>query len=181
MTTTTKKLYSGYNEVTTSIYTDKIPTLQNGENEVTTVQKIYNLFKAAYDSIYTTTQDVEFIVSNALTDFATLEKLNEGLDLKINKQSANLTNIDASIIDDLQSNNCILSITNISSGSGNKLISINCENILTDGDTLTLQLIYKGFDVNLRSYFIEDNKLFIYLNVHSSPTEPILISLNKTN
>lgn len=154
-----KKLYSGYTEVTNNQLTDQVPILQNG-NKKTTLQKIYNLFVNTLGSLFQSKQDVT------------------------------ITNINGSILNqNLESLNTILSITNIPSGTGNKTIRLDVTEILPDANNayFTFTVRYNGHDVNLRSYGIfineplEITELRLYLNVHSSPTEPVIISMNKIN
>lgn len=206
MTIEKKKLYS-YTEVTTSELADKVPTLQGGVNKVTTLQKIYNLFKNSFDSVYTTASAVAsqisnalngyatevFVnsllsaqISNALTGYATEGFVNSVLLTKLDLQSSEIVKIDASENTELSLTNCILSVTNIPSGTGNKEVKIILSDLVYDGlELLTLNVIYKGFDVELKSYSIYDGidflYLSIYLNVHANVTEPVLISLNKIN
>lgn len=154
-----KKLYSGYTEVTNNQLTDQVPILQNG-NKKTTLQKVYSLFKTSFDEVYATAASV---------------------DEKQDKQSTSVIGINAQGGSTLVSANCILSISNIPSGTGNKQITINTGGFLNDGDFLQLTVKYNGFDVNLRSYTIENGTLKLFINVHSSPTEPVIISMNKIN
>jgi len=168
MTIEKKKLYS-YTEVTTSALADKIPTLQGGVNKVTTLQKIYNLFKISFDNVYAT------------QTFAT-----NAANTRVLKQSTEIVPIDGTETNDLSMGNCILSISNIPSGTGNKTITIRVtEDALTIEDIISTSLIYRGFDVNLRSWVIREaggeTLLELFINVHSSPTEPILIAINKVN
>ena len=121
MTIEKKKLYS-YTGVTTSELADKIPTLQGGVNKVTTLQKIYNLFKNSFDSVYTTANAVATQISNALNGYATEGFVNSGLSTKLDLQSSEIVNIDVSANPLLSLTNCILSITDI--GTGNKEVKI---------------------------------------------------------
>lgn len=185
MTIEKKKLYS-YTEVTTSGLADKVPTLQGGVNKVTTLQKIYNLLKNSFDSVYTTASAVASQISNALNGYATEGFVNLGLSTKLDLQSGVIVNIDASANTLLHLTNCILSVTNIPSGTGNKEVKIKLSDPPYEGlELLTLNVIYKGFDVELKSYSIYFDPyilyLSIYLNVHANVTEPVLISLKKIN
>lgn len=189
MTIEKKKLYS-YTEVTTSALADKIPTLQGGVNKVTTLQKIYNLFKNSFDSVYTTTSAVATQISNALTGYATqtfaTSAANTAASARILKQDIQIFDIDASGINELPLASCVLSITNITGGTGNKEIKIGLDSgVWANGDIVSLIVLYKGFDVNLRSSSIYEELgvlyLSLYINVHSSPTEPVLIAINKIN
>ena len=187
MTIEKKKLYS-YTGVTTSELADKIPTLQGGVNKVTTLQKIYNLFKNSFDSVYTTANAVATQISNALNGYATEGFVNSGLSTKLDLQSSEIVNIDANVSANplLSLTNCILSITDIPSGTGNKEVKIILSDLVYEGlELLTLNVIYKGFNVELKSYSIYVGTdilyLSIYLNVHANVTEPVLISLNKIN
>ena len=182
--TATKKLYSDYEAVESNELTDEVPILQT-INKVTTLQKIYNLFKTSFDSVYTTASAVASQISNALIDYATQSFVNSGLSTKQNKQSIEIVEVDASGLAEIETSNCILSIINIPGGAGNKTISIDCTGVLEPTDTIIPQVIYRGFDVNLRSYVIRSLggsiSLELFINVHSSPTGPVLISINKTN
>lgn len=155
--------------VTSNASGDQFVLVQNGETMRTTMSKIYDYLASAFNvaNYYTKPQ------ADAL--YAT----------KQDKQSIEQVEIDGQATSVLTSDNCILSITNMPSGSGNKTITIDCTDVLTVEDTLTLQVIYRGYDVNLRSYFIrqvgEDVRLELFLNLHSNPSEPVLISLQKTN
>lgn len=71
-----KKLYS-YDEVSTSGLTDKVPTLQSAANKVTTLQKIYNLFKTSFDTVYTTTAAVATQITTALGPYATTDYVDD--------------------------------------------------------------------------------------------------------
>jgi hypothetical protein len=87
---------------------------------------------------------------------------------------------------ELSLTNCILSITDIPSGTGNKEVRIRLSDPAYEGlELLTLNVIYKGFDVELKSYsiYVDSDMLYlsIYLNVHANVTGPVLISLNKIN
>lgn len=166
--TATKKLFTDYTEVTTNEFTDQVPVLQSG-NKKTTLQKIYNLFKTAFDEVYATET---FATSAANT--------------RIPKQSIAQVEINASEISDLSVSSCILSISNIPSGTGNKTITIRVlDEALTTEDVISTSVIYRGFDVNLRSWVLRDVGgeiiLELFINVHSSPTEPVLIAINKIN
>ena len=184
------------NEVTANASGDVFPLVQSGVTQKTTLSKI----KTFFDSIYTTTSAVATQISNALSSYATQTYANSAASTaqsnaiasangytdtqvatKQPKQSTNVVSINAQGSPSLTSANCILSIFNIPSGTGNKQITINAAGYLTDGDFVQLAVKYKGFDVNLRSYNIEGGSLHIYLNVHSSPTEPVIISMNKIN
>lgn len=199
--TATKKQFTDYTEVTNNEFTDQVPVLQT-VNKVTTLQKVYNLFKKSFDNVYTTTSAVANQISSALTNYATqtfaIDAANESLDnakqytndavvLKQDKQSIDVFDIDASSgASAINVSSCILSITNIPSGTGNKTITIKvAEFALTVKDIISTSLIYGGFDVNLRSWAIFDvgGDIFLrlYINVHSSPTEPVLIAINKIN
>ncbi len=184
------------NEVTANASGDVFPLVQSGVTQKTTLSKI----KTFFDSIYTTTSAVATQISNALSSYATQTYANSAASTaqsnaiasangytdtqvatKQPKQSTDVVSINAQGSPSLTSANCILSIFNIPSGTGNKQITINAAGYLTDGDFVQLAVKYKGFDVNLRSYNIEGGSLHIYLNVHSSPTEPVIISMNKIN
>lgn len=186
MTIEKKKLYS-YTEVTTSGLADKIPTLQGGVNKATTLQKIYNLFKNSFDSVYTTASAVATQISTALSGYATTTVLVSGLSTKQDIQNIDQVPIDASANTVLSSTNCILSISNIPVGTGNKEIKMRLNPLFWEGiEFISCTLNYKGFDVNLRSWAIYDDGtgnlfLSLYINVHSNPTEPVLIAINKIN
>lgn len=184
------------NEVTANASGDVFPLVQSGVTQKTTLSKI----KTFFDSIYTTTSAVATQISNALSSYATQTYANSAASTaqsnaiasangytdtevatKQPKQATNVVSINAQGSPALTSTNCILSIFNIPGGTGNKQITINAAGYLTDGDFVQLTVKYKGFDVNLRSYNIEGGSLHIYLNVHSSPTEPVIISMNKIN
>ena len=184
------------NEVTANASGDVFPLVQSGVTQKTTLSKI----KTFFDSIYTTTSAVATQISNALSSYATQTYANSAASTaqsnaiasangytdtqvatKQPKQSTDVVSINAQGSPALTSANCILSIFNIPGGTGNKQITINAAGYLTDGDFVQLAVKYKGFDVNLRSYNIEGGSLHIYLNVHSSPTEPVIISMNKIN
>lgn len=182
--TATKKLFTDYTEVTTNEFTDQVPVLQTG-NEKTTLQKIYNLFKTAFDNVYAT----QSFATNAANDAENNAKqyTNDAVVLKQDKQSIEVFNIDASSgASAINVSSCVLSITNIPSGTGNKRITIKInDGALSLRDVISTSLIYDGFDVNLRSWAIVDVGgdilLKLYINVHSSPTEPVLIAINKIN
>jgi hypothetical protein len=140
--------------------TDKALFITNNKVRATVWESIYNLFKEGYNTLYATTSD--------LSD-------------KTNKQDLTIVNIDAQGSSTLTSNNCVLSITNFPGGTGNRTIQINCDSVLSNGDFLEYSVKYKGFDVNFRSYHIEGGKLFLYLNLHSNPSEPVLIAIKKSN
>ena len=201
MTIEKKKLY-GFDEVTTSGLTDKLPTLQGGTNKVTTLQKVYNLFKTLFDSVYTTTSAVATQISNALTNYATqtfasnvateayndsILYTNQAVETRQEKQSIKEVPIDASSrTNEINVGNCVLSITNIPGGTGNKTITVKIvDGALSVGDVISTSLMYRGFDVNLRSWILRDVGgeviLEFFINVHSSPTEPVLIAINKIN
>ena len=172
------------NEVTANASGDVFPLVQGGVTQKTTLSKI----KTFFDSIYTTTSAVASQISAALTGYATTTQLNAGLASKQNKQSLTVTNINADPnqpTSTLTSENCILSITNIPSGTGNKTITIECSGVLLPEDLLSFTVKYAGYSVNLRSYSIigDENICFLslYLNIHSNPTEPVIISMNKIN
>ena len=152
---------------------DKALFIINNKVRSTAWQNIYNLFKQGYDTLYATTAQ--------LANYITVTQLNAGLATKQDKQSLTIVNINAQGLSALTSANCILSITNISSGTGNKQINIDGNGFIQDNDFLELTVKYKGFDVNLRSYSIESGILQLFLNVHSNPTEPVIISMNKIN
>ena len=173
MTIEKKKLYS-YEEVTTSLLADKIPTLQGGVNKVTTLQKIYNLFKNSFDSVYTT---ASFATNAAAAAAAT----------RIPKQSTELVEVDLLAgLKELTPTSCILSIVKIPGGTGNKEIKLRLDtenwSVL---DIVSAISLYKGFDLNIRSCAIYEETeivyLSIYINVHAGLTEPVLIALNKIN
>ena len=186
------------NELTANASGDVFVVVQNGVTQKTTLSKI----KTFFDAIYTTTSAVATQISSALTSYATqtfaIDAANESLDnakqytndaviLKQDKQSIEVFNINASSgASAINVSSCILSITNIPSGTGNKTITIKVnDGALSLGDIISTSLIYDGFDVNLRSWAIVDVGggilLKLYINVHSSPTEPVLIAINKMN
>ena len=104
--------------------------------------------------------------------------------LKQNTES--LVDVDASGLSDLTSNNCTLVIRNFAGGTGNRLVSIKIVNdVLEFGDNINLSVIYEGFDVNLMSWALVDDfgvlKLNLYFNVYSNLTQPIFVTLIKTN
>lgn len=155
-----KKLFTDYTEVTANQLTDQVPVLQSG-NKKTTLQKVYNLFKAGFDLVY-----------------ATIAQVNA----KMDKQDLTIININASITSPCGISSGVFSITNITGGSGEKHIRINCENVLSQNDFLLLTVKYDGTDIDLRSYAISNaGILSLWINVHSNPTEPVLISFKKIN
>ena len=163
--------------VTSNASGDIFPLVQNGVTQRTTLSKISTYL----GTIFTTTSAVASQITAALVPYATTASL----DTKQGKQSIEEINIDASTISTLDFNNCILSITNLPN-NGNKEIKIRIDSeALVVSDTLNVSLIYKGFDINLRSYAIYEETgtayLSIYVNVNSNPTEPVLISINKSN
>ena len=198
--TATKKLFTDYTEVTTNVFTDQVPVLQSG-NKKTTLQKIYNLFKLSFDNVYTTASAVSTQITSALSTYATQTfatnaattalsnantYTNEQVALRQLKQSTSTVDINASGVDELGVYNCILSITNIPGSSGNKEIKMRLDANVFDGNEIMLcNVIYKGFDVNLRSWaiYFDAGSLFLslFINVHSRPTEPVLIAINKIN
>ena len=178
------KTISELPEVIANATGDMFPVVQNGVTQKTTLSKI----KTFFDAIYTTTSTVASQISAALTGYATTAQLNAGLTSKQNKQAVTVINIDAQNSPTIGLVNCILSITNIPSGTGNKAIRffVSQDAGLQVTDFLNFTVKYGGHDVNLRAYSIgfdiDDNILVsLYLNVHSSPTEPVIISMNKIN
>lgn len=186
------------NEVTANASGDTFVVVQGGVTQKTTLSKI----KTFFDTIYTTTSAVATQISSALTNYATQtfatnaaneaqsnanQYTNDAVALKQNKQSIEIFDIDASVsTSTINISSCILSVTNIPSGTGNKTITIKVDDgALSLGDVISTSLIYHGFDVNLRSWAIVDVGggilLKLYINVHSSPTEPVLIAINKMN
>lgn len=191
--------------VTANASGDVFPLVQDGVTKKTTLSKI----KTFFDAIYTTPSAVASQISSALTNYVTNSSLATTLseyvtlfdlsnilgdyalktlvETKQDRQTDTIENINANIVSVITLPNCILSITNIPSGTGNKSIIIDVTNVLTVSDFLQLTVKYGGFDVNLRSYNITLNpvlnKVFLtlYINVHSSPTEPVIISMNKIN
>jgi hypothetical protein len=148
---------------------DQFVLVQNGETMRTTMSKIYDYLASAFN------------VSN----YYTKPQADVLLATKQDKQSLEQIEINAQEISALSVDNCILAISNFASGSGNATITIDCTDALSSVDTLSLQVIYRGYDVNLRSYFIREVgdsvQLELFLNLHSNPDEPVLISLQKTN
>lgn len=186
------------NEVTANASGDTFVVVQGGVTQKTTLSKI----KIFFDAIYTTTSAVASQISSALALYATQTfattaantaqsnanaYTNLEVGKKISKQSIVKVGIDASsLVASIGVNNCVLSITNIPGGTGNKTISIEItEGALTIDDIIATSIIYNGFDVNLRSWAIVDELgtlyLRLFINVHSSPTEPLLIAINKIN
>lgn len=167
--------------VTSNASGDMFPLVQGGVTMRTTLSKI----SAYLGNIFTTTSAVASQISAALIPYATNSDLNAGLETKQNKQQLDEVNIDAGTVTTLNSSNCILSITNLPN-NGNKEIKMRLASGLFEmTDVLDVMLIYKGFDINLRSYALYEEAgtqyLSIYVNVHSDPTEPVLISINKCN
>lgn len=199
------------NEVTANASGDTFVVVQNGVTQKTTLSKI----KTFFDAIYTTTSAVATQISSALANYVTNTTFNNTLSsyatqtfannaantaqsnansytdqevaTRIEKQSTTKIGIDASSLDaSIGVSNCVLSITNIPSGTGNKTISIKInEGAFTEDDIITTSVLYNGFDINLRSWVLIDEVgtlyLRLFINVHSSPTEPILIAINKIN
>lgn len=174
------------NEVTANASGDTFVVVQGGVTQKTTLSKI----KTFFDAIYTTTSAVASQISSALTNYATqtfaTQAANTAAETRIPKQGVDVVAINASTTSSLNNNNCILSITNIPSGSGNKKITMRViDDVLTIDDIISTSLIYDGFDVNLRSWAITiENDLTyleLFINIHSSPTEPVLIAINKIN
>lgn len=155
--------------VTSNASGDQFAVVQNGETMRTTMSKIYDYLANAFN------------VANYYTKPQTDVLLNTKQDI----QSIVPVDVDAQATSILDSDNCILSISNFAGGSGNVTIKMDCTGVLTTDDTLSLQVIYRGYDVNLRSYYIREVgatvQLELFLNLHSNPTEPVLISLQKTN
>lgn len=158
------------NEVTANASGDTFVVVQGGVTQKTTMSKIFNYLSNAFNiaNYYTKTQTDNLLAT------------------KIDKQSTETVAIDATETSDLSVSNCVLSISNIPSGTGNKTISIRVlEDALTTEDIISTSLIYRGFDVNLRSWVIREaggeTLLELFINVHSNPTEPILIAINKIN
>lgn len=155
--------------VTSNASGDQFVLVQNGETMRTTMSKIYDYLAATFN----------------VANYYTKPEADALLATKQDKQSIEQVEIDAQEVSALTSDNCILAISNFASGSGNATITIDCSDVLTAEDTLSLQVIYRGHDVNLRSYFIrqvgEGVELELFVNLHSNPTEPVLISLQKTN
>lgn len=171
------------NEVTANASGDTFVVVQGGVTQKTTLSKI----KAFFDSIYTTTSAVATQISSALTNYATQTFATNAANTRILKQSTEEIAIDASVsTNEISVSNCVLSVSNIPSGTGNKTITIKVlDEALVVGDVISTSLIYRGFDVNLRSWVIREaageTLLELFINVHSSPTEPILIAINKIN
>lgn len=185
------------NEVTANASGDVFVVVQNGVTQKTTLSKI----KTFFDAIYTTSSAVASQISSALTNYATQTFANNAANtaqsnantytnqqvaLRQLKQSTSTVDINASGVDELGVYNCILSITNIPGSSGNKEIKMRLDANVFDGNEIMLcNVIYKGFDVNLRSWaiYLDGGSLFLslYINAHSSPTEPVLIAINKIN
>jgi len=169
---------------------DTVVTIQSNKVKRSLYSAIYNLFKQGYDTVYVTTVQ---LANYATQTFATnaantaqnnaIASANGYTDTEVAtkqpKQSTNVIGINAQGGSTLSSANCILSISNISSGTGNKEISINTGGFINDGDFLQLTIKYNGFDVNLRSYTIQSGVLKLFINVHSNPAEPVIISMNK--
>jgi hypothetical protein len=158
------------NEVTANASGDTFVVVQGGVTQKTTMSKIFDYLSNAFNvaNYYTKTQTDNLLAT------------------KIGKQSTETVAIDATETSDLSVSNCVLSISNIPSGTGNKTISIRVlDDALTIEDIISTSLIYRGFDVNLRSWVIREaageTLLELFINVHSSPTEPILIAINKIN
>lgn len=202
--TALKKIFTGYTEVTTSNLIDELPTLQGGVNKKTTLQKVYNLFKTSFDTVYTTTSAVATQISNALTNYATqiyasnaantaassaLISANSYTDsavsTKQDKQALSIVDIDAQSNPELSEQNCILAISNIPSGTGEREIKIRLGGDFTVTDWVSLNVRYKGQDINVRSWDIytqsTDLYLSIYINVHNKLLQPVQIALNKIN
>ena len=152
--------------VTSNASGDIFPLVQNGVTSRTTLSKIKDYLQTA------------------LT-FVTSSQLANGLAGKEDKQELSEVLIDATNVSELNNTNCVLSITNFPGGTGNRDIRIKLSTDFAATDWVDLNLRYKGFDLNLRSWDIYEDTgdlyLVIYLNVHGNPTEPVLISLKRTN
>ena len=171
MTIEKKKLYS-YTEVTTSELADKVPTLQGGVNKVTTLQKIYNIFKNSFDSVYTT----ESFATNAAAAAAAN---------RIQAQGMGSIDVYADVVSQLTSSNCILLIRDFP-GTGNKRVRMKIEDeVLNLGDVIMTSLSHNDFDVNLMAWNITEDLgimyLELYFNVILVPSQPILLYINKIN
>lgn len=158
------------NEVTANASGDTFVVVQGGVTQKTTMSKIFDYLSNAFN----------------VANYYTKSQTDTLLDTKITKQSTEQVAIDATETSDLSVNNCILAISNIPSGTGNKTITIRVlEDALTIEDIIAVSVIYRGFDVNLRSWVIREaageTLLELFINVHSSPTEPVLIAINKIN
>jgi len=170
--------------VTSNASGDMFPLVQSGVTMRTTLSKI----SAYLGGIFTTPSAVSSQITTALGPYATTLDLNTGLGKKQDKQQLDEVSVNADTVTTLNSSNCILSVTNLPN-NGNKEIKMRLsDGLFESSDTISISLIYKGFDINLRSYAIyeEDDGisisyLSIYVNVHSDPTEPVLISINKSN
>lgn len=176
---------------TTSL-TDKALFIINNKVRSTVWSNIYNLFKQGYDTLYATTAQLANYATQTYANNAAstaqsnaITSANGYTDTQVatkqTKQSTNIISINAQGSSTLVSANCILSIFNIPGGTGNKQITINTGGFINDGDFLQFTVKYNGFDINLRSYFIESGTLKLFINVHNTPAEPIIISMNKTN
>jgi hypothetical protein len=75
MTIIKKKLYEDFDQVAANQLTDEVPVKQT-TNKVTTLQKIYNLFKTSFDAVYTTTAAVAAQITTALSPYATTAYVN---------------------------------------------------------------------------------------------------------
>lgn len=160
---------------------DMFAVVQSGVTKRTTISKIVTYL----EDVFATISSVTSQISEALTNYATISDLTSGLETKQNKQEITEVAIDADTISTLNLNNCILAISNLPN-NGNKDVKIRLgDGLFEPNDVLDMDLIYKGFDINMRSYAIYEEAgtmyLSIYLNVHSNPTEPVLISINKSN
>lgn len=183
------------NEVTANASGDVFPVVQNGVTQKTTLSKI----KTFFDEIYTTTSAVASQISTALADYVTSLDLDNILSdyalkttvaTKQDKQSLTVVNIDAQAIDPVDTVNCILSITNFPSRTGNRMVQFlfvlpEDESVMID-DIFVFTVKYAGYSINLRSYSLEfdinDNIMVsLYLNVDTHPTKPVIISMNKIN
>ena len=200
MTIEKKKLYS-YTEVTTSELADKVPTLQGGVNKVTTLQKIYNLFKNSFDSVYTTTSAVATQISNALSGYATQNYANTAANNALTNANSYTTNVSQTLIhkqnkdftidiyadavSHLITSNCILAIRDFP-GTGDIRVRIKIEDgVLVFGDVIMTSLSHNDFNANLMAWHIADNfgvlYLDLYFNVVSVPSQPIFLYINKIN
>lgn len=185
---------------------DKVVTIQSGTVKTSLYSAIYNLFKTGYDTMYTTASAVATQISNALLGYATETYVDNAannaesnailssngytdnaIQTKINKQNVSfLINVDASTVTDINSSNCILVISNFTSGTGDKLVRLKIKDeVLMLGDAVITSLSYNGFDVSIKAWSITDDLGIVYLdlyfNVHSTPLQPIFVYLNKIN
>lgn len=175
-----KKLYN-YTEVSTSGLTDKIPTKQGVSMGVTTLQKIYNLFKTGFDAVYRTAGQVTAAINAALVNYYTIEQIDEAQLPKIDISTPFEFDISGAYDLQITGTSGLIILTGIQGGAQNELFSFENPNVGNHDVYLITIKSASATVITPQHYSVIAGTLTVRFHKAGAMSEDIYISYLKIN